>query len=222
MSSSLVHQHKDLESLLEAVHEQGKQPEKKVSRKEKRSAWLDKSGLDDEERALIEGLTDLIGSGVSLSEPRELEPEEVAELMSEAKDIRSVQDILDGRYQSIRKTMFLHFDAAEGENKPGEAESEQHDGLKFYRQITGGKPFVDWGALESMLPKEVWEQVTDLVVTTTKRYDHTGKLVDEDQSRVREPNEERVLAAIDNGTISMEHLASATERTKQVPRFGIK
>lgn len=219
-STELVHEPKDLQGLIEALNEASQELQPLSSRSAKRSEWATKRELDNKEKEVVQSLTYLVGSGNTAAEGA-LDEDDVAILMDETVAIRTVQDILEGRYKAIREALFTHFDHVSGEGKPGDVASDEH-GKRFAREMTGGAPYVDWSTLESVLPSEVWTSVTDEVIVTTQRFDPSGEKIDESRVVKREPNEDRVLKAVDDGRISMEHLAQATKTTKQVARFQIR
>lgn len=220
MSTELVHEPKDLQGLIEAMNESGQELQPLPSRTAKRSEWATKRELDPQEREVVESLPDLIGTGNTVAD-RALEDSEIFSLAEETLAIRAVQDILEGRYKAIREAVFAHVDHTAGPGQSGDAVSTVH-GKRLAREMTGGTPYVEWSVLESALPSEVWESVTDEIVVTTQRFGPDGNLVDESRVVSREPVEARVLDAVNSGLISMEHLAEATATTKQVPRFQIR
>jgi hypothetical protein len=195
------------------------------SRAAKRRAWQVPRKLSAEETQIVVGLADVLGSAPLPESSRALAPDETKSLMDEILRVRSAQDILNGRHDAIRAGVFramdhMHGDATEPHLEEAEIRCDSL-GKRFIRQVSGGKATPDWAALESVVPADVWEGLTRLVVVTTEKFED-GQSVGREQRGWREVREEKVIEALKTGAVTLDHLRAITRVSRRTPAFYIR
>lgn len=212
---------KDLDTIIADLAERpdGEVVHKGPSRAAKREAW-ETAPFDDVVREQIADMVQQIGVvDLQSLHGTALESEHIEGLMGEVLSIDEISDALKGRRNAVRKVVFASLDLTEGEDEPGELGSEAH-GKKFSRVIRGGKPFVNWSALEKVVEPEVWNQITNRVETTKTVFDG-DKIIESSVHEERVPSETKVMAAIESGLLGLEDLRASMDYTKVSPSFNI-
>ena len=137
--------------------------EAKAPRTAKVQRWTQARELSPEEKALVGDFGKLVGTGnTELSEGEKLSQPEIDALMKEELCRRDTEDIIKGRYEAIRQTVFNHITAANNgdELATGEVIS-MNLGHKFVvgKQERGGQ--ADLAALEMLVSPDVWQAITN-------------------------------------------------------------
>lgn len=195
------------------------------TRSAKRAAWAAPRQLTDIERHQIVSLATQVGVSPLPDTPRDLEQAEVDTLILEARSLRDAEDVMTGRYDAIRTSVFnainvRHNTEDEPDLAPGELFSPETGG-KFVREVRGGKPIITWEWLEGVVAPKVWDRISRKVVTTVTTY-HGKKVVATQANEQTVVDEDAVLAAIQDGTITLDEVAQVTSFTKKTAYFHVK
>lgn len=196
------------------------------TRAAKRGEWAVPRQLTDLERGKIVSLASQVGLSALPDEPRDLTQDEIDSLAIEARVCRDSQDVVDGRYEAIRTTVFnalnvRNEDEAEPEFVAAELYSPDN-GIKFVREIRGGKPIINWLDLDGIVSPKVWDKIArrQVVVTTT----YAGKKVIGTPETYEQwyVDEDAALACIQSGEITLDQIAEVTTFSKKTAAFHVK
>lgn len=179
--------------------------ESKTSRTANMKRWTEARELSPQEKTLVADFGELVGSGnTDLAEGEKLSQAEIDTLMKEELARRDTEDIIKGRYEAIRQTVFNHITAEKNgdEMATGEVISLMM-GHKFVigKQERGGQP--DLAALELLVSPEVWEAITNEVT-------------------VREVDEDKLSKAMSLGLVPQEAFAQIVPPKTVSRTFTVK
>ena len=173
--------------------------ERSGTRMAKVREWLSPKKLEGEDLEAVKSLPEKLGSAPLLDSPRTLTQDEVDSIVEEIVPLRQTQDILKGRHEAFRDTVFAAITEANGgdETISGKLVSVKH-GYKLEKRVdvTNGKLDVD--ALKAAIDKKIWTSITR-------------------QTRVID--DEALTRAVTDGTISMEIFASVFTPETYIPKF---
>lgn len=178
--------------------------EEKSSRTAKVQRWSKARELTAEEKTLVSDFGKLVGSGnTELVEGEKLSQSEIDELMKEELCRRDTEDIIKGRYDAIRQTVFNHVTADKGDEFATGEVISMALGHKFVvgKQERGG--VADLAALELLVTPEIWDAITSEVT-------------------VREVNEDKLTQAMALGLIPEEMFAQIVPAKTVSRTFTVK
>lgn len=178
--------------------------EEKTSRTAKVERWTRARELTPQEKELVADFGKLVGSGnTELAEGEKLSQAEIDELMREELCRRDTEDIIKGRYDAIRATVFNHLTADKGDELATGEVISMALGHKFVvgKQERGGVP--DLAALELLVSPDIWDAITTEVT-------------------VREIDEDKLSQAMALGLIQPEVFAQVVPAKTVSRTFTVK
>ena len=155
-----------------------------------------------------------------------LVPNEVNQLSVELLLVRTAQDILNGRYETLKKyatdviNLEIEIDGKDPLTDNGFLYSPQYD-IKLSKEVSGNKLSVDVDLLEKILEPDQFHSVVNVVETVTTTSYPDGKVIT-NQSIVREINEEALEQEIKKGNIGMEQIVQAAVTGKVRTAFYVR
>lgn len=196
-----------------------------------RRSWSEVGrSLTDEEKSDLDHLTTVLGTADVSFEVETLSQEQKDRLVDEFIYLRKVEDIISGRKTSLRATALNAItaekaeadeDQVEPEFEPGEIFSST-SGMKLSKTIQGGKTQANWDKLAEVLSTETWESVSNEVEVTTRVREPGEKRFKKSVQTYRVVNEEAVLRAIENETITLSDLRDIAVQGKKIIKLQAK
>jgi hypothetical protein len=174
--------------------------EQKYSRIEKRRQWLTATELSEEEQQIIKSLPETLGKAPTMlaeDEVRDFTQDEIDLVMEEELVLRPTEDMISGRKDALRTTVLNLVSFRDEDNDPFATATITSPKYGYKFDVTTSKRGgdADFSLLEDKVSAEVWESITDEVVT-------------------RVPNEEKINAAFQAGLISIEDFTAILTEPK--------
>ena len=197
---------------------------KKRSSREMREEWkksieeIDFDIIEKLDDAMTSYVTDFMIDRVETGEARILEQDEINKLAREHKSYKTIVDALESRRQQIRTMIFNHLNVTEEESgnedeKPIEylaGAVKTDEGVTFKREGGNMKdPSIDTDKLEGVLGEDLANSLFDEVVIP--------------EQREQRFNEERFMAKVDSGEISLEQVREVLKNNGyNTPKFMVR
>lgn len=196
-----------------------------LTRAEKRRA-----SAVDVNAADIEGvfgtLLEVLGQS-DLSEPTpDITPLQIDTIAAELVAVRDAKDVIEGRESALKAyaTEVIDMQSYVKGNEPKTASGylvSPENGVKLSKEVSGGKLSVDVDLLESILEKDQFDSVTNLIQDYRTVTYPDGSTVEETKV-YRELNEEALEKQLKLGNIGMEQVIKATTPGKTRTAFYVR
>lgn len=175
---------------------------------------------------VLGALTEVIGSTNITSPNPDISPFEIDGLTAELIAVRNAKDVVEGRESALKAyateviNMRIATTGKDFATESGYLVSPEH-GVKLSKEVSGGKLNIDIDLLETILDKDQFDSIVNVIETTTKTKTPDGKIKTE-ESTVYELNEACLEKQIKMGNIGMEQIIKATTPGKVRSAFYVR